>query len=187
MDHILCFFKQSGLGELLRRFFPGLFQGQPFVPRCEGVHSSVFVNDLDLLQVVSLSHEEVIGVVGRGYLHTSRAEFRIDHYVLYDGNFSPPKGNFYCFPRKGCLFRSRMDCNGNVSPDGFGTGGGYDYISFSVNKGIADMVELPLPLLMLHLNIRECRVAPGTPVYDVFPLVYEPLLVQSHKNGPDCP
>jgi len=61
---------------------------QPGVRAGVLVHVSVLVHDVDLRQVVPQAGLEVVGIVGRRYLHGASAEFRIRQLVGDDWNLA---------------------------------------------------------------------------------------------------
>src|SRR4051812_12356893 len=52
-------------------------------------------------------------------------------------------------------FVGRVDRDRGVSQQGFRPGGGYNDLTGAVSQGVADMPELPRPLLVLYLYVRQ--------------------------------
>ena len=144
-----------------------------------GVHGSVVVHDLDLFEVIALTHEEVVGVMGGCDLHTARSE--ADLYVLVgnDGDLAVDDGKDQGLADEvlGCLVVG-VDRHGGISEHGFGTGSSHFHEAILALDGILDMPEMTVLLRIFHLCVRQGGNAVRTPVDDAVSAVDQALVVE---------
>ena len=172
--------------EVLRRGLARLLQGHAPIPAGVLVHDALGIDDLNLLQVVPLSHQEVVGVVGRRDLDAARPELRVHHVVLDDGDLAIRQGDADPFSdHAAVLLRSRVHRDGHVSQDRLRARRRHEERSLLADEGVAHVIELSGHLPVLHLQVGEGGVAAGAPVDDVLALVDQVLLVQAHKHRPN--
>ena len=97
---------------LLTRFVA--IQSRKFA--CVFVHRAVVVHNADNGQIVTYAHFEVVRVVSGSNFYNARAEFHIDVFVGYNGNFAVDKGYYYRFAHQMLItFVVRIDGNGGIA------------------------------------------------------------------------
>lgn len=90
----------------------------------------VLVKDVNLRQVVGLTHGVVVGVVSRRYLDEARAEIGVDMPILKDGDLAVDDGELDGLTHKGGLLGVlRGDSDARVAKHGLGARGGDDDVT----------------------------------------------------------
>ena len=83
----------------------------------------------------------------------------------------------------GITFVFRIDGNGNVAQQRFGTGGRHDNgFGRIVRQRIADVPHRALFFHAFHFQIRYRRAQHGIPVHQAFAAVNQALLIQAHEH-----
>jgi hypothetical protein len=151
--------------------------------RC--VHGAVLGHHRDQRQVVALANGEVVGVVGGGHLDATRAEVGVHVVVGHDRNLAPHQrqGEALAHQRRVARILG-IHRHGRVTQQGFGAGGGHFEMGAAIGRRatrerIAEVPEVAVHLLHLHLQIAHRRAGGGAPVHQVFAPVDQPLLVQA--------
>ena len=119
-----------------------------------GIHRSIVIHYLNLLKVVTLSYEEVVGVVRGSDLNTARTEADLNVIVGDNGNFPANDGKYQGFSDKMlCIFILRVHCNGSITEHGFRTCS----CDFNVTRvafyGVFDVPEEAGLILIFNLRI----------------------------------
>ena len=130
-----------------------------------------------------LADHEVVGIVGRGYLERPGAEVGGHVRVADDGQFPADQRQEYRVVGQ-ILIAGVVGVHRHrgIAQESLGPGGGHHQIALAVLKGVADVVEPALDLLVLALQVAQGGVAAGAPVDDVVAPVDEPFLVQAHEH-----
>ena len=146
-------------------------------------HGAVVGDDLDAGQVVAAPDFKVVGVVGRGHFQRSGAGGEIHVAVADDGDLPVHQRQHDGRRRQaGVAFIIRVDGHGRVAQHGLRARGGHGQRSAAVGEGIADVVEVAVYILVLHLKVGEGRVTAAAPVDDVVSLVNQPLFEKLHEH-----
>ena len=104
----------------------------------------VLVEDVDLRQVVGLTHGVVVGVVGRGNLDKAGTEVGVDMPILKDGDLAVDDGELDGLAHKGGLLGVlRGDGNARVAEHGLGARGGDDDVVLAVDRLGQRVAQVP--------------------------------------------
>ena len=143
------------------------------------IHGAVLGHHRDQRQVVALANGEVVGVVGGGHLHAAGAEGRIHVVVGHDRNLAAHQRQGEGLAHQGGIAGILgVHRHGGVPQQGFRTGGGHLQEALAAAERIAEVPEVAVHLLHLHLQVAHRRPRSGAPIHQVFPAVDQPLLVQ---------
>ena len=146
----------------------------------------VLVEDIDLRQVVGLTHGVVVGVVGRGDLDEAGAKVGIDVPILKDGNLAVDDGELDGLTHEGGLLGIlRGDGDARVAEHGLGARGGDDDVVLAVNRlgqRVAQVPQVTLLVLILGLIVRNGGGAVGAPVDDALAAVDQTVVVPVAKD-----
>ena len=146
----------------------------------------VLVEDVDLRQVVGLTHGVVVGVVSRGDLDKAGAKVGIDMPILKDGDLAVDDGELDGLTHKGGLLGVlRGDSNARVAEHGLGARGGDDDVVLAVNRlgqRVAQVPQVALLVLVLGLVVRDGGGAVGAPVDDALAAVDQTVVVPVAKD-----
>ena len=141
----------------------------------------VLVEDIDLRQVVGLTHGVVVGVVGRGDLDEAGAKVGIDVPILKDGDLAVDDGELDGLTHKGGLLGVlRGDGDARVAEHGLGARGSDDDVVLAVDRlgqRVAQVPQMALLVLILGLVVRDGGSAVGTPVDDALAAVDQAVVV----------
>lgn len=77
----------------------------------------------------------------------------------------------------------RVHRHRRVPQKGLGPRGGHHHLARAVGEGVADVPELAVPVLVLHLDVGEGRVAPAAPVDEALAAVDESSLIELDEGG----
>ena len=92
MGIIFDLFKQPQTFDFFDNPFSGLFDIKPLIDTGIFFHNGIFIYHFNKFKIVPDSHLIVIGVMGRGHLHCSRAKFLVHILIGYDWNFPVDNG-----------------------------------------------------------------------------------------------
>ena len=141
----------------------------------------VLVEDVDLRQVVSLTHGVVVGVVGRGDLDKAGAKVGVDMPILKDGDLTVDDGELDGLTHKGGLLGVlRGDSHARVAEHGLGARSGDDDVVLAVDRlgqRVAQVPQVTLLVLVLGLVVRDGGGAVGAPVDDALAAVDQAVVV----------
>ena len=141
----------------------------------------VLVEDVDLRQVVGLTHGIVVGVVSRGDLDKAGAKVGIDMIVGEDGNLTVDDRQHDGLTHKGGLLGIlRRDGDTRVAEHGLGARGGDDDIVLAVDRlgqRIAQVPQVALLVLVLGLVVRDGGGAVGAPVDDALAAIDQAVMI----------
>ena len=141
----------------------------------------VLVEDVDLRQVVGLTHGVVVGVVSRGDLDEAGAKVGVDVPILKDGDLTVDDGELDGLTHKGGLLGIlRGDGDARVAEHGLGASSGDDDIVLAVDRlgqRVAQVPQVALLVLVLGLVIRDSGGAVGAPVDDALATVDQAVVV----------
>ena len=151
-------------------------------------HGTVIADDLHTGQLVAVADFEVVGIVGRGHLQGACAELQIDIGVLDDGDSAVHQGqDDLGVAQVRIAFILRMDGHRRIPQHGFRPGGGHHKTAVAFGKGITDMIQPAVQILMLHFQIGQGRLAARTPVGDIQTFVNQALFVKLDEDGAHRP
>ena len=141
----------------------------------------VLVEDVDLWQVVGLTHGVIVGVVGRGDLDKAGTKVGVDMPILEDGDLTVDDGEFDGLTHKGGLLGVlRGDGDACVAEHGLGARGGDDDVVLAVDRlgqRVAQVPQVALLVLILGLVVRDGSGAVGAPVDDTLATVDQAVVV----------
>ena len=141
----------------------------------------VLVEDIDLRQVVSLTHGVVVGVVGRGDLDKAGAKVGVDMPILKDGDLTVDDGKLDGLAHEGGLLGVlRGNGDARVAEHGLGARGGDDDIVLAVDRlgqRVAQVPQVALLVLVLGLVVRDGGGAVGAPVDDALAAIDQTVVV----------
>ncbi|RWX47565.1 hypothetical protein H206_06312 [Candidatus Electrothrix aarhusensis] len=75
-----------------------------------------------------------------------------------------------------------MDGHRCITQHGLRAGGGHDHFAGTVRIGIAEVIELALGGIVLHLIVRQGGETARAPVDDVVALVDQPFVIEANKD-----
>ena len=141
----------------------------------------VLVEDIDLRQVVSLTHGVVVGVVGRGDLNEAGTEVGIDMPILKDGDLTVDDGKLDGLAHEGGLLGVlRGNGDARVAEHGLGARGGDDDIVLAVDRlgqRVAQVPQVALLVLVLGLVVRDGGGAVGAPIDDALAAIDQAVMI----------
>ncbi len=147
-----------------------------------------FVDDLDGREVVAPGHLEVVEVVGRGNLQGPGAELQRDVGVGDHRNLAPQHRQAQGGAVKVLIaLVLGVDRHRGVSQQGLGPGGGHGEVAVARGQGIADIIEVAVVGVVLHLQIGQGRLTAGAPVDDVVAFVDQAFLIEADEDLPHRP
>ena len=139
------------------------------------------VKDVDLRQVVGLTHGVVVGVVSRRYLDEARAEIGVDMPILKDGDLAVHDGKLDGLAHEGGLLGVlRGNGDARVAEHGLGARSGDDDVVLAVDRlgqRVAQVPQVALLVLILGLVVRDGGGAVGAPVDDALATVDQAVVV----------
>ena len=141
----------------------------------------VLIKDIDLRQVVSLTHGVIVGVVGRGDLDKTGTKVGVDMPILKDGNLAVDDGELDGLTHEGGLLGIlRGDGDARIAEHGLGARGGDDDVVLAVDRlgqRVAQVPQVALLVLVLGLVVRDSGGAVGTPVDDALAAIDQAVVV----------
>ena len=141
----------------------------------------VLVENVDLRQVVGLTHGVIVGVVGRGDLDKAGAKVGVDMPILKDGDLAVDDGELDGLAHEGGLLGVlRGDGDARVAEHGLGARGGDDDVVLAVDRlgqRVAQVPQVALLVLVLGLVVRDSGGAVGAPVDDALAAVDQAVVV----------
>ena len=141
----------------------------------------VLVEDVDLRQVVGLTHGVVVGVVGRGDLNEAGAKVGVDMPILKDRDLAVDDRQHDGLTHEGGLLGIlRGDGDARVAEHGLGARGGDDDVVLAVDRlgqRVAQVPQVALLVLILGLVVRDGGGAVGAPVDDALAAIDQAVVV----------
>ena len=141
----------------------------------------VLIENVDLRQVVSLTHGVIVGVVGRGDLNEAGTKVGVDVPILKNGDLSVDDRELDGLTHKGGLLGVlRGDGNARVAEHGLGARGGDDNVVLAVDRlgqRVAQVPQVALLVLVLGLVVRDSGGAVGAPVDDALAAIDQAVVV----------
>ena len=151
------------------------------------VDGRVLVEHEDLLEVVTLTHLEVVRVVARRNLDAAGAELHVNVLVAEDRDLAVhDREDAGLADEMLVALVVRVDRDAGIAHEGLRTGGRNDQIARAVCERVADVPQLARLGLVLNLGVGKRGRAVRTPVDDAVALVDQALVVQVYENFPDC-
>ncbi len=146
-------------------------------------HPRVFIEDHRHRQVMALADLEIVGVMGRGHLDRTGAEFTV-YVFIGDHRDAPPGQGQLHLPADQVTVPLvlRVHHDGGVAEHGLRPGGGDDHAGAAVHARIADVPQAALDLPVIHLLVADRRLQGGRPVDDVRTAVDQALLVEADEH-----
>ena len=139
----------------------------------------IFVDALDLLEVMAEADFIVVRVVAGRHLDSAGAKAKLDIIIRHDRQLSPDQRENGVFTDKMRIALVRgVDRNTGVAQHRFGARGGNDKLLVRVLDRIADMPEAAGDILVFHLGVRKSRAAVRAPVDDAAALINQALVVE---------
>ena len=170
--------EESLLGEVLHHALARRKALQSRIRTGVRVHLVVLVDHFDLRQVVPQSCLEVIRIMRRRHLHRARAELRLRQLVGDDRNlaFHQRQQHFLPVQMRVALIAS-IHRNRRIAQHRLRTRSSHGDEFFRPHHRISNLVQLPRHVLVLHLEVRDCRPAVRAPVHDVLPAVDQSFFI----------
>ena len=151
-----------------------------------GVHRAVEVHHVDRGQVVALRDLEVRRVVRRSELHRAGAELHLHHFVGHDRADPPGVWNAHVHADERFEARIvRMHRHADVAEDRLGArgGDGDEFLRVLVDR-VAHIGQRALDLAVLHLEVRQHRLAVLAPVGDAVAAINQAFFEQADERRP---
>ena len=141
----------------------------------------VLVKDVDLRQVVGLTHGVVVGVVSRRDLNKAGTEVGVDVPILKNGDLAVDDGELDGLTHEGGLLGIlRGNGNARVAEHGLGARSGDDDVVLAVDRlgqRVAQVPQVALLVLVLGLVVRDSGGAVGAPVDDALAAIDQAVVV----------
>ena len=141
----------------------------------------VLVEDVDLRQVVSLTHGVIVGVVGWGDLNEAGTKVGVDMPILKDRDLAVDDGKLDGLTHKGGLLGVlRGNGDARVAEHGLGARGGDDDVVLAVDRlgqRVAQVPQVALLVLIFSLVVRDSGGAVGAPVDDALAAIDQAIVV----------
>ena len=141
----------------------------------------VLVEDVDLRQVVGLTHGVVVGVVSRRDLDEAGTEVGVDMPILKDGDLAVDDGELDGLTHEdGLLGVLRGDSDTRVAEHGLGARGGDDDVVLAVDRlgqRVAQVPKVALLVLVLGLVVRDGGGAVGAPIDDALAAIDQAVMI----------
>src|SRR5690606_38430263 len=121
-------------------------------------------------------------VVGRRHLDRAGAELGVNPIVGDNGDLPVPERQHHVAADEvlvAGVFRVHRDRG--VAQHRFGPGGGHGDVAVAAQQRVADVVQLAVPLFVLHFDVRQGGGAGRTPVDDIVALVDQAPLKEVHE------
>ncbi len=146
-------------------------------------HRTVQTNHLDLGKRLTPPDLVVVRVVRGRHLHRPAPHLRIGRLIRHDRNLSPDQGQRHVLA-DGVLEALVVRVNGHtrITQHRFRPRCCHDHVGPSVYARIPDVPQVTILLDLVHLEVRDHRLALGTPVHDPAAPIDPPLLVEPHKR-----
>ena len=158
----------------------------------ELVHVTIVGHNIDLFETMTLTYEEVVGIVSGRNLNDTSTELLLNIIVSENWNLATrERKNNVLTDNRGETLILRVDSYGRIAGERFRTRRRDADIVLvklalraegAARDGIADIPEVTVIRLMLNLVVRESRTAARTPVYDVVAFINEALIVKLGKD-----
>ena len=133
-----------------------------------------------------LAQLEVQRVMCGGDLQRPGTELGLDRLISHDGQCASDDRQHRLAPHQVAIARVLgVHRHAGVAQHRLGPGSGYRNVLVSPSLGIANVVQLAVQLLVLHLQVREGGRATRAPVDDALSAVHKALVVHVHKSRPD--
>ena len=154
--------------------------------RTDIVQRSIRIEDVDRLEVVSLSTLPVVRVMSRSDLNHTGSELDSYEAVGNDRNLTVCKRELEHLAHKALVtLVIRVDCNSLVSEHGLRSCRCHCDVAASVCERISDIIEMSDIFLMLDLIIGQSCSAVRTVVDQIQALVDQIPLIEGHKSLSD--
>src|SRR4030042_4364030 len=125
----------------------------PLIGTCIFIHSSCFINHLNLLKPMLQPNFKIIKIMSRGDLQTARPEFDIHIGVSNNRNLSVDHGKNDLLSNDRVIpFILGVDRHRRIPKHGFRPGGCHDDEPIVIFEGIFEMIKFPQNLLMFHFE-----------------------------------
>ena len=146
-------------------------------------HRTIVVDDLNLFEVVALTHFKVVGVVSRRNLNSTSPEFLVDIFIGKQRNAAVHNRQNQGLAHDILItFIFRMYRYARITEHGFGSGRGDFHIAILALYLIAQMPEMTVFIFMFHFDIGNGRVAVRAPVGNARPLIDKALVIQAYEH-----
>ncbi len=149
-----------------------------------GGHDAVFVDHLNLRQIVAAAGFEIVDIVRRCDLDHAGAESGVGQLVQNDGDLAVHQGKLDGLAVEVEVARVLgVDRHGGVAEHGFRARRGYSQKAarHAVDR-IADVPEVALDVAVRHFQVGDGRVATRAPVDHVLAAVNQALFVEADEN-----
>ena len=146
------------------------------------VDGRVLVEHENLLEVMALTHLEVVRVVARRNLNTAGAELHINVLVTENRNLAVhDREDAGLADEVLVALVVRVDSNAGIAHEGLRTGGRNHQLARAVRQRIADVPQLARLGFVLNLSVGQRSRAVRAPVDDAVALVDKALVVQVYE------
>ena len=146
------------------------------------VDGRVLVEHENLLEVMALTHLEVVRVVARRNLNTAGAELHVNVLVTENRNLAVhDREDAGLADQMLVALVVRVDGNAGIAHEGLRTGGRNNEVARAVRQRIADVPQLARLGFVLNLSVGQRSRAVRAPVDDAVALVDKALVVQVYE------
>ncbi len=147
------------------------------------VHVRVLVHHINLRQIVAQARLKVVGIVCGRHFHSARAKFRLREFVGDDRNLAIHQRQ-HDFLAMQMLVAFVFGVNGDrgIAQHRLGTSRGHRDELVTSDDRITNLPQMSRDIFVLHFEIRDRSLVPGTPVHDVVATINQALFVQADEH-----
>ena len=153
----------------------------------ELIHSSIIIHTRHNLKTVSLTYQEVVGVVRRGDFNSTCSLLGIRVFIGYNRNLSSDNRQYYGLAyqfRISLIVRIYSDCD--ISEHSLRPGSCNCNAFTAILRRIMEVPILALYIFVIYLCIRQSSHAVGAPVDKSVTLIDHTLFIQPDKELGYC-
>ena len=147
----------------------------------------MLVKDIDLRQVVSLTHSIVVGVVRGSDLDEAGTEARVHVVIGEDGDLAVDDRQLDGLAHKGGLLGILgRDGHAGIAQHGLGTRGGNNNVILAVHRlgeRVAQVPQMAVLVMVFGLVVRDSGGAVGAPVDDALTAIDQAVMIPIAKHA----
>ena len=168
----------AALVQILDDGLSGLFPGHSLVFAAVFINYGAFVHHIDYRQVLPQAHFKVVGVMGRGDLYHAGSEVHFHVFVGNHRNLPSHQGQSHGFAHiRLVALVIRMHRYRGIAQQSLRAGGGQAQLAGSVGQRIAQVPEIAVMLVKLHLRVGNGGFAVRAPINDPLSTVNQAFFV----------
>ena len=132
---------------------------------------------------MSLTHGEIIWIMGRRHFHTASSKFRI--YIIICNDWYFPVNQ-----RQGNRFANQvlvtiilwMNRYSRITQHGFRASRCYNYVFIRISNRVTKIPELSIDFFVDHFFIADSRLRDRTPIHEAMPFINQPFFIKFNKS-----